>query len=295
LSDVTETVSVVIPAFNAERFVAEAVDSVLAQTYSPVECIVVDDGSSDSTAEVVRGYGPAVRLIQHENQGVAATRNLGAAQADGKLIAFLDADDLWEPTLLDRQLPRLQDIGAVAVTCAMRVVDRQMCTLRTIRAEPFPTRQSMLLQEGPVAGPVHGMIIRRAVFDAIGGFDDELSTSADWDFLFRLLAHGVIAYVDEPLFIYRPQPNSMSLDIELMERDMLLAYNKAFEREVELRPIQQRAYARLHWMIGGSYWDDRKVLPAARHVVSALVRDPSLSAKLARALRGRAQSISPSK
>lgn len=291
----TETVSVIIPAFNAQRFVCDAVDSVLAQTYPSVECIVVDDGSFDSTAEVVQGYGPAVRLIQQENQGVAAARNRGAAEASGKLIAFLDADDLWVSTLLERQLPLMQDGGAVAVVCAAQVVDSEIRALRTIRAKPFPTRQSMLFQEGPVAGPQMGMIIRRGIFEATGEFDTELSTSADWDFLFRLLAYGVIAYVDEPLFIYRRQPDSMSLNIKLMEHDMLLAYGKAFEREVALRPIRRQAYARLHWMIGGSYWADRKVIPTARHVVSSLVREPRLSAKLGRALLRRAQRTSPAK
>ena len=115
----TETVSVVIPAFNAQRFVRDAVDSVLAQTHPSVECIVVDDGSLDSTAEVVRGYGSDVRLIQQENRGVAAARNRGAAEANGELLAFLDADDLWVSTLLERQLPLVRD-DAVAVVCAQR-------------------------------------------------------------------------------------------------------------------------------------------------------------------------------
>ena len=290
----TETVSVVIPAFNAQRFVRDAVDSVLAQTHAAVESIVVDDGSSDSTAEVVRGYGPAVRLIQQENRGVAAARNRGASEANGELLAFLDADDLWVSTLLEHQLPLLKD-DAVAVVCAARVVDDQMRTLRTVRAKPVPTQRSMLLQEGPVTGPAGGMIIRRETFEATDGFDAELSTSADWDFLFRLLAQGPIAYVDEPLFIYRRQPGSMSLNIKLMERDMLLAYGKAFEREVGLRPIRRQAYARLHWMIGGSYWDDRQVVPAARNVVSALVREPRLFARLGRTFLGWTQRRSPSK
>ncbi len=218
-----------------------------------MECIVVDDGSNDSTADVVRGYGPAVRLIQQENRGVAAARNRGAAEASGELLAFLDADDLWVSTLLERQLPLMRDSNAVAVVCAMQVVDHEMRALRTIRADPFPTQQSMLLQEGHVAGPVQGMIIRRDIFEATGEFDPELSTSADWDFLFRLLALGVIAYVDEPLFIYRRQPGSMSLDINLMERDMLLAYRKAFERDVELRPIRQNG-------VRSAPLDDRWVL-----------------------------------
>jgi len=117
-------VTAVIPAFNADRFVVEAIESVLGQTHSQVECIVVDDGSTDRTAEVVQRYGERVRLLRQRNAGVSVARNIGAAAGSGGFVAFLDADDRWHPAKLERQLARLQ--GATAQTmavCAVRAID----------------------------------------------------------------------------------------------------------------------------------------------------------------------------
>src|SRR3954447_14425882 len=93
-------VSVVIPAFNAERFVGEAVQSVMAQTLLPVDIVVVDDGSTDRTAELAAAVDPTVQVVRTPNRGVAAARNTGARRARGSVIAFLDADDVWLPTKL---------------------------------------------------------------------------------------------------------------------------------------------------------------------------------------------------
>src|SRR6476469_10004419 len=97
-------VSVVIPAYNAERFLGEAIESVLAQGYAHFELIVVDDGSSDRTAEVARSFGDRVRTIEQENSGVSAARNAGTRAAGGELLAFLDADDRWSPGWLERMV-----------------------------------------------------------------------------------------------------------------------------------------------------------------------------------------------
>ena len=97
-------ISCIIAVFNGERFIAAAVDSVLAQTYRPIEVIVVDDGSTDRTAEIVAGYGDEVRLVTQEAAGPPATRNLGLAAATGEYLAFLDGDDLWHEEKLARQM-----------------------------------------------------------------------------------------------------------------------------------------------------------------------------------------------
>src|SRR5690242_17155890 len=102
-------VSAIIPAHNCERFLADAIDSALGQTYAEVECVVVDDGSTDGTADVASAYGNRVRLIRQEQRGVSAARNRGAAEAKGNLLAFLDADDRWLPERVERQLQALHD------------------------------------------------------------------------------------------------------------------------------------------------------------------------------------------
>lgn len=106
------TVSVVIPAFNAESFLGEALDSVLGQTARPTEVIVVDDGSTDGTRALVRRYSDAVRLVTQDNGGAARARNVGARQATGEWLAFLDADDVWLPEKLEKQL-RLRNAALI--------------------------------------------------------------------------------------------------------------------------------------------------------------------------------------
>lgn len=99
-------ISCIVPVFNGERYVSETLDSILAQTYRPLELIVADDGSTDGTAAVVARYGEPVRYLWQSNQGPAAARNLGVSAAQGEFVAFLDADDLWHPEKLTRQMAR---------------------------------------------------------------------------------------------------------------------------------------------------------------------------------------------
>src|SRR5687767_7087291 len=102
--DAPPLVSAIVPAFNAQAHIGEAVESILAQTYQSVECLVIDDGSTDGTSSVVDGFGSHVRLIQQINAGVAAARNRGVREAKGRFVAFLDADDVWLPDKLARQV-----------------------------------------------------------------------------------------------------------------------------------------------------------------------------------------------
>src|SRR5260370_11913693 len=102
-------VSVIIPNYNYAHYIGQAVDSVLAQTYENTEIVVVDDGSHDTSEKLIAGYGERVRLIKQKNQGVSAARNTGVRETQGELLAFLDADDLWLPLKLEKQVQRFLD------------------------------------------------------------------------------------------------------------------------------------------------------------------------------------------
>lgn len=249
------TVSVVIPVHDGEALVAGAVRSVLAQTVAPLECIVVDDGSSDGTAAVVESLG--VTVLRQAQAGVSAARNRGAAAARGELIAFLDHDDEWLPAKLERQLPLFADARVALAMCALEVVGDVVERKRLGAIERLV--EGMLFFDGtPVVSCSSSGVVRRAPFLEMGGFDEQLSTSADWDLLLRMLLTHEVAYVDEALVRYRVHAANMSRNVALMEHDMRRAFDKAFADPAlpdVLRARRSEAFGRLYRMLAGSYRD----------------------------------------
>jgi glycosyltransferase involved in cell wall biosynthesis len=279
------TVSAVIPVHNGAAYVAEAIRSVLSQTRPPIECLVIDDGSTDATAEVVRGFGDEVAYVRHEREGVSAARNRGAGLARGRLIGFLDHDDEWLPDKLQRQVQALQCQAAVLALCAVDVVDENG---RTLRIQRLRAREDlltgMLMFDGTeTVSCSSGGLIRREELLRIGGFDPTLSVSADWDLLFRVLLGGSVAYVDEPLVRYRIHETNMSRDIAAMETDMTCAFAKAFSDPrlpAAIRQRDRRAYGALYRMLAGSYAKTRQLRPAIRALATALRHDPGVALEL---------------
>ncbi len=171
------TVSCVIPVYNGERFLAEGIESLLAQTRPPDEIIVVDDGSTDGTAGVARGFGDHVTYVHQENAGPAAARNRGVREARGEFISFLDADDLWEPTKLERQLRRFEarpelgySVGLVQNFWEEEVAEERDRIAGTARAKPIPGYVTLTL------------LTTSSWMRELGGFDESLGhgDAADW-------------------------------------------------------------------------------------------------------------------
>lgn len=177
----TATVSVIIPAYNAQATVAKAIQSALAQTHPPLEILVVDDGSADGTAEVVERFGPPVRLIRKSNGGPASARNLGARSAKGEWLALLDADDWWLPHKTATQLA-LTDNPKVGMVYSLE--------LEAGRTIP----DSISFEELWVKNVIFNssVLLRRAVFEELGGFneDRELISVEDYHFWLRVAASG---------------------------------------------------------------------------------------------------------
>ena len=254
----TKSVSVVIPAYNYGRFIGEAIRSVVEQTHPPSEIIVVDDGSTDETAAVVGAFGDAVRYIRQDNAGVCAARNRGVSESTGELVAFLDADDTWEPTNLEKQLAAFagdEEIGLIH--CAMREFDGE--TGETIRVYmeggEDGVADNLLLWEGPViVGPGGGITVSRKAFDRVGGFDTRMKVGEDWDFCYRVARLFKIGFVAEPLLNYRSHDAAAHHNVENMERGMLMFYEKAFAvDDPEILKLRRRAYGNFHRVMAGSY------------------------------------------
>jgi glycosyltransferase involved in cell wall biosynthesis len=255
----------IIPVYNGERFVAEAVETVLAQTASTA-CVVVDDGSTDSTAEIVGRFGDAVTLLRQDNRGVSAARNAGARAAETPFIGFLDADDRWAPDKIARQLDALDRTGATMALCGLVMIDEDGRPTGRAMAAPDDPRllRRMVMFDGiEVPSCSSTMLIARDAFDALGGFDERLGMSADWMFLARYLVRfGAPTPVRPELTQYRLHDQNMSRSIPALERDMRQAFATLFSEPdlpAEVRSAARAAHYRLYRMLAGSYAHQRRV------------------------------------
>ena len=203
-------VSIIIPCYNAESYVADAIGSALAQTYQRVEVIAVDDGSTDGTAEVLRSLGSAIRWETRPNRGGCAARNRGLQLARGDLIQFLDADDLLHPNKLELQVAELERCGADIVFCNGRVVTvDQSQELGTFR-RPFKGGDAVeyvLAGVLTVLAPIH----RADRLRSIGGFREHLPCAQERDLHLRLACNGAkFRHLDQTLYTVRRVANSVS-------------------------------------------------------------------------------------
>ncbi len=268
-------VSVIIPAYNAERFLAQAIESVFGQTYRDYEILVVDDGSKDATPAVIESFAGRIRSIRQANAGVSAARNAGFALATGEFVAFLDADDLWEPVKLERQIAALDqrpDAG-LCFTGFFRI-DEQLRVTETVPAVDYPDFcEALLLYSCVVAMPT--VLVQSRLFATTGGFDAQLSQCADWDMWLRLSRLTAFTSINEPLARYRTWVGNMSGSIRLLERDTFAVLDKFYDKTEAYRHLRARVYSN-HWMIlSGSYLHAGQLGASLRCLIAGLIACPA--------------------
>ena len=216
------TVSVVIPCFNQARFLPHAIRSVFEQSHPPIECLVVDDGSTDETVAVAELLH--ARVIRQPNSGVSAARNTGLAAASGELVVFLDADDALLPTALEREAAALAAnprLAAVVTRCeAMDEAGKAIPVVHHLIDTSDLYRD--WLSRNFVWTPGAAMF-RRADVTAIGGFAEDLGPAADYALYLRLAREGRVAFVEGTAVRYRQHATSMSRDPALMLRATMKA------------------------------------------------------------------------
>lgn len=273
-------VSVVIPAYNAEDTIRTTLLSVLSQTYPNIEIVVVDDGSTDRTSDVVERIEAPIQFIPQENSGVSAARNKGIEAAKGRYIALLDADDVWHPDKISKQVTLLESIpeimGAYVGVIRISKTGEVLQYLPAIAFEDLC--RSLLLHSSVIPNSPSSLLLRREAFSHIGGFDPEFSQCADWDFLLRASLAIRLTPVSEWLVKYRTWSGNMSSNISLLERDTLAVLSKFYSSLESATPfldIKRRVYSN-HWMIlSGSYLHNQQFRDSLRCLANALREDPT--------------------
>jgi glycosyltransferase involved in cell wall biosynthesis len=275
-----DLVSVVMPCFNAAPHLAEAVKSALAQTYARVEVIVVDDGSTDDSwaiLEQLARANPRVTAISQTNAGPAPARNRGLSAGKGDFIAFLDADDYWDPTCIEKLHRALRQGHADMAYCGWQNIG-----LPGGRGEPYvpPDYSDVDKAELFLAGnrwPIHAALTRRTVVDEAGGFDDRLTSCMDYDLWLRTAPFVTLVRVPEVLAFYRHHSDSQvtrnraraALNHWRAQKRFLEAHSEIAAR-LGKRRVRELTYGMLLQRGYMCYWD--RDLGAARTIFRRVIR-----------------------
>ncbi len=267
------SISVVIPNYNYEKYVGQAIESVLAQTCQPLEIIVVDDGSTDNSVNVVNRFGPPVKLVQQRNQHLSAARNTGIRAARGEWIALLDSDDTWDSRKLELQIGALQENpewSYVATTA--------------LEAETFPTdskdtvvSHELTLSDFLTVTPMSGSdaLIKKACFEECGMFDPELKSCEDRDMWLRLAKSFRGGRVEEPLWRYRQHEDQMNRNFEVMIETRKQVLRRFFKQAELPAALHRKAWAHHYYDSSIAHRDNGgSLVRAASYAAATLLLAP---------------------
>ncbi len=244
------TISVVIPAYNAEYTILETIQSVQQQTFSDFEIIVINDGSTDKTLELLENIkDERLKVFSYDNGGLATARNRGIKNANGEFIAFLDADDMWTPDKLELQLAALKKHPEAGVAYSWTYFKYEKEKDSYANCHSFS--EGNVYADLLVSNFLHNgsnPLIRLSAIDTIGFFDLKIKSCEDWDFYLRLAAKWNFVLVQKPQIIYRQSSNSMSSSkIDVMKQNMLLVIEREFsEAPSEFQHLKKQSLAWTH-------------------------------------------------
>ncbi|MBR8838295.1 MAG: glycosyltransferase [Stigonema ocellatum SAG 48.90 = DSM 106950] len=233
------TVSVIISTYKRANLVSQAIESVLAQTYTDYEIIVVNDGSPDNTKEVLDQFGDHITAIHQENQGVSAARNAGIRAAQGQYIAFLDDDDLWLPNKLEKQIACLESNPKIGLVYSdMFCFDENGVFPHTwAKANPTPPIQECWILFVRNFIPTPSVVVRQECLDKVGLFDETLTTCEDYDLWLRIIEKWSVHFLNEPLVRYRRSANSLQSNEDQQLVNWLRVKENAFHRNLGLQTL----------------------------------------------------------
>jgi len=270
-------VSVVIIAYNCAEYVGHAIQSVLEQTWTRLEVIVVDDGSTDATHAVVQGFSdPRVKYVRQENKGVPAARNEGVRHASGEFIAFLDCDDWWLPAKVEKQIARMAghpEIGLV-YSWAIRIDTSGTEGDRFDSVVEGRALDRLLLGNCIAGSASSGMISRRAM-ETVGPFDESLRFAEDWEYWIRVASQFAVACVPDFDVRLLDRPGSLGKNAQAVRHHSLEFMHRTLDRYAATRPWFRRvALAQVHYVASYNLWASGEIWAARRELLWSLAYNP---------------------
>ncbi len=258
-------VSIVIPNYNNEAYLAECLESVLKQNYAKLEIIVIDDGSTDRSNMILQNYESKINVIRTDHSGASSARNIGIKHSNGEFIAFMDSDDIWMPDKIHKQMNVVLRSDADLVYCGYQEIglgNRTVHPNSKFRGECYK-----FFKEYPGISFVAcgGVLVRKSILTKSGLFNEKFKGAAeDWDFLRRICLNGIVDFSHEVLFYYRRHSNSITgrspWDYYKGNQRAIL---NMFEDDLEIGILEKRTiWSKLHWMFFKSFLLKGKVFEA---------------------------------
>ncbi|BAY84900.1 putative glycosyl transferase [Calothrix parasitica NIES-267] len=243
-------ISVIIPVFNGAATIEETINSILNQTFKDIEIIIINDGSTDATLEIIEKISDTrIKIFSYPNAGLSASRNRGISQAKGEYISFIDADDLWTPDKLESQWQALQENPQAAVAYSWtNYIDESSKFLKSgrrikVNGDAFSKLLvTNFLENG--SNP----LIRKTALEKVGGFDESLSAAEDKDMWLRLAIYQEFICVEEPQILYRTSTTSMSTNLKRQEAESLKVIERAFNypKAEKLQHLKKQSLSHLY-------------------------------------------------
>lgn len=270
-------VSIIIPAYNAMRYLPQTLDSVLQQTFTDFEVVIINDGSSDSIVEwAPQSKDSRIRLITQDNQGVSAARNKGIVNSTSEYIAFLDADDLWAPEYLKKQVNYLDKHPNISVVYTWtQLIDENGNSINRIFASHASGMIWKELLGYDVISTGSSAMLRRQCVEDVGGFDIQLAHAEDLDFWLRIAKNYEFGVIKEALTSYRRHLHNVTKNRDKMMRGLQTVYERAFAT-APLDMLYLRNHAYMSLFIGFAWLaiDDKDIKTAIKYRKQAFLHYP---------------------
>lgn len=274
-----DLISIIIPAYNSAKFIKETIQSVIDQTFKEWELIIIDDGSTDNTKELIQTYlkDERIRYYFQKNSGVSMARNKGIELSKGNYIAFLDADDLWLPDNLQEKIKILSNDNTDWVFSDAYLLYENNKLNLALEGTDISILEHYLLWDKPVVpGPSSNIVLKKTCFNDGLKFDSSFSTAADQDFCFYLSANYRGKRIPKALFKYRQLQNSMSRNMYVVSNDHYRVYKKAEKNGLfKSFLFKMKCFSNMYFIIAGGWWvnADNK-FKAIQYVTKAVVLYP---------------------